>query len=131
MPDLGVYIQGMAIPTKGSRKLELDDTTYRYLIKDVGEKTMLGISATKLRVTVQREEDRPGRVMQVTLDSKPYEPDEDVDYERLAPHKASLQPEDVRRMIETGLKKGWDPQARGAAFQLTEPMNFGDYKTES
>jgi hypothetical protein len=106
----------MGMPRKGSRKVEVDGATFLWRVRgDSYSRQWLGTSPVVLTLTCQRDDEKPGRVMQATL--KSLNPPEDTpDY---APgHRATLHPADVEQIITHALSKGWDPAERGGAFEL-------------
>lgn len=103
----------MGMPRRNSRRLEIDGETFLWRMD---RKTRYrGDSPLATRVTVQRDDPRPGRVAQFMLRSKRIRDDSDEgDYQ----HRATLGPGDVRRLVLFALRRGWDPAARGPAFQV-------------
>lgn len=68
-----------------------------------------------MTLTCQREEETPGRVMQVLLRTL----NPPVDTPDIAEgHRATFHPQEVRQIIAHAMSKGWDPSVRGAAFVL-------------
>jgi hypothetical protein len=111
----------MGMPRKGSRKVEVDGDTFLWRISgdSYSRRWHSGLSPVSLLLTCQRDEERPGRVLQASLISR-NPPADDPDY---APgHRATLYPADVRQIIAHAVSKGWDPSGRGAAFEL-EPCD--------
>lgn len=106
----------MGMPRKGSRRVEVDGAAYLWRVRGDGySKQWIGSSPVVLTLTCQRDEDRPGRVMQAWLATR--EPPTDTpDYEPM--HTATLHPAEVRQIIAHALSKGWDPAKRGASFLL-------------
>jgi len=106
----------MGMPRTGSRKVEVGGDTYLWRIRgDSYSRRWFEASPIFLTLTCQRGEERPGRVLQVTLQSR-HPPKDTPDYDRL--HQATLFPREVRQIIAHALSKGWDPSERGAAFEL-------------
>lgn len=104
------------MPRKGSRKIELEGEVYLWRIRgDSYSRQWLGTSPVVLTLTCQRDEQKPGRVMQATLKSL-NPPTSTPDYE--TGHVASLHPSEVKQIIIYALSKGWDPAKRGGAFYL-------------
>jgi hypothetical protein len=105
----------MGMPRKGSRTVEFDGETYLWRIT---KKTRYrGDAPLAMTLTVQRDEERPGRVCQVMLRSRNLREDlEEGDYQ----HRATLHPSEVRQIIAHTRSKGWDPSERGAPFVLSE-----------
>jgi len=107
----------MGMPRKGSRRIEVNGDTYLWRVRgdDYSKRWVSGLSPVMLTLTCQRDEERPGRVMQVTLRSlNPNVGDPDLD----PIHQATLHPEEVRQIITHALSKGWGPSERGGAFHL-------------
>ena len=104
----------MGMPRKGSRKVEVNGENYLWRVG--GYTRWHNASPVILTLTCQRDEERPGRVMQAMLKSLAAHPGwERYDH---ATHKATLNPSEVRQIIAHARSKGWDPAERGAAFQL-------------
>lgn len=105
----------MGMPRRGSRKVELDGETYLWRVS--GKTRYRGDAPAAMTLTMQRDEERPGRVCQVMLRSRNIREDmEEGDYQ----HRATLHPSEVRQIIAHALSKGWDPSERGSAFVLTQ-----------
>lgn len=105
------------MPRKGSRRIEVNGDMYLWRVRgdEYSKQWVSGLSPVVLTLTCQRDEERPGRVMQVTLRSlDPNVGDPDID----ASHQATLHPAEVRQIITHALSKGWDPSERGGAFHL-------------
>lgn len=100
----------MGMPRKGSRKVEVEGETFFWRTRPEGR-------PNHLLLTCQRDEERPGRVLQVVLRSTRV----------LAP--SQLTPEDVREAIGYALKKGWDPSERGAAFTPKGRVQLPEYES--
>ena len=106
----------MGMPRTGSRKVEVDGATYLWRVRgDSYSSRWFDASPIVLTLTCQRDEERPGRVLQVTLQSR-HPPKDTPDYDGL--HQATLYPSEVRQIIAHALSKGWDPSERGSAFGL-------------
>lgn len=94
----------MSIPKKGSRLVHVDNVEYRYLVKPdkVSEHdTDLGKTYYN-HITIQIGTGH-GRVFQYV--------------EPLGP---AIQPADVKLAVQSALVGGWDPNASGNAFTLTD-----------
>lgn len=103
----------MGIPRKGSRSITVDGQAFRYMVKENGVQhpslvTRRGGFDPKEKevekvvvLTVQEDADRPGRVLQAST-----------------PWGEPILPPFVEQVIKDGLKKGWEPSARGPAFNL-------------
>lgn len=79
-----------------------------------------------MTLTVQSDEENPGRVCQVFLRSKRIKGDP-----RYYSHKATLNPQDVREVVAHALKLGWDPAERGASFKINpgpDTPELADYE---
>lgn len=107
---------GMGMPRKGSRTLEVNGEQFLWRVRgDAYSHRWLGASPVVLTLTCQRDEGKPGRVLQTTLKSlNPPTGTPDTD----AWHLATLHPGEVKQIISHALSKGWDPSERGGAFQL-------------
>lgn len=98
----------MSIPHKGSRLVDVDGKPFRFMVKErvaiPGSDSPHGPADQKLIwVTVQEDVEEPGRPMQYTW-----------------PYGHAVTPEDVRTAVRDGMKAGWDPSSRGAAFQFVK-----------
>lgn len=109
------------MPRKGSRRVEVAGVGYRWMVRGNIHRYKFENPIHQITLTCQRDEDRPGRVMQITLTASRYRPaftgrragiwvDET---EQLS----ALTPADVRAVIEHALKHGWDPSERGAPYE--------------
>lgn len=107
----------MGMPRKGSRKVEVRGDSYLWRVRGdaYSERWTSGLSPIILTLTCQRDEENPGRVMQVTLRSR-NPPDGDPDI--AGGHRATLLTREVRQIIAHALSKGWNPSERGAVFEL-------------
>jgi len=107
----------MGMPRKGSRTLEVNGEQYLWRVRgdEYSKQWVSGLSPIHLTLTCQRDEEHPGRVMQVLLKSR-NPPEEDPDIAE--GHRATLNPSEVRQIIAHARSKGWDPSERGSAFQL-------------
>ena len=119
----------MGMPRKGSRKVELEGVSYLWRVKRIED---LLDGTPRIRLTVQRDEERPGRVMQTELTSIRHRPaftgrragvwvDEK---EQLS----ALTSEDVRLVITHALKNGWNPGERGAAFVFSRVLELPEFR---
>ena len=110
------------MPRKGSRKLEVDGDQFlwRTRVED--------LRPNNLVLTVQKDEDKPGRVLQLRLRSTRYTVDVNRD-EHTTKNLAALTPEDVREAIRLSLKKGWNPSDRGAAFTPKGTIQLPEFET--
>jgi len=113
----------MGMPRKGSRRVDHDGHVYLWRIKDIGEsKRYHGVAPTVLRLTIQRDDPRPGRVCQVELCSR-WAPSD----LRMRGHWATLYPTDVKEIIAMAIEGGWDPDERGGAFVIPGEIEVADY----
>lgn len=86
----------MTIPKKGSRVLDVDGRSFRYLVKSshVADHR----DQRELTVTVQENTEAPGRCLQFRW-----------------PSGHELFPNDVRETVRDALRtRAWDPSSRGA-----------------
>lgn len=90
----------MSLPKKKSRLVDVDGHPYRFIVRESYNHRVS--EETELLVTVQREEDNPGRVLQFRLG-----------------YKSSVTPGLVQSIVRQAFQAGWDPASRGSAFQLT------------
>jgi hypothetical protein len=105
----------MGMPRKGSRTVEFEEATYLWRINK--KHRYRGDAPLATTLTMQRDEDSPGRVCQVMLRSRNIRDDLDEgDYQ----HRATLHPSEVRQIIAHARSKGWDPAERGGAFVLEQ-----------
>lgn len=89
----------MGIPQKGSRSIEVDGRSYRYLIK---ESHIEGHKDQKeLSVTIQEDAEKPGNVVQFRVG-----------------YGAALTPRDIEYNIREAQKRGWNPSRRGSAVKV-------------
>lgn len=107
------YGPGVGMPRRKSRRLEIDGETFLWRMD---RKTRYrGDAPLATRVTVQRDDPRPGRVAQFVLRSKRIREDcDEGDYQ----HRATLGPGDVRRLVLYALERGWNPAVSGPAFKV-------------
>ena len=105
----------MGMPRKGSRKLEVNGEQFLWRVS--GYSRYRKETPVVLTLTCQRDEERPGRVLQATLRSLVVG-EMDPDAVELGSHKATLHPSEVKQVIAHAMSKGWDPSERGVAFQL-------------
>ena len=83
----------MSIPKKGSRVLDVDGRSFRYLVKSAR-----GTDHRDLTVTVQEDVEAPGRCLQFRW-----------------PEGHSIFPNDVRETVRDALRtRAWDPSSKGA-----------------
>jgi hypothetical protein len=107
----------MGMPRKGSRKIEVNGDAFLWRVRgdSYSKQWVSGLSPVHLTLTCQRDEEKPGRVMQVMLKSlNPPEDDPDIS----EGHRATLHPSEVKQIIAHALAHGWNPTDRGSAFQL-------------
>lgn len=113
----------MGMPRKKSRKVEVEGAVYLWRMRTKTQ--YVGDSPLATTLTIQRDDERPGRVCQVRLRSKNIRDEmEEGDYL----HRATLHPQDVRDVISRALKRGWDPSERGIAFDLPGQIELTDYE---
>lgn len=91
----------MSIPRKGSRKINVSGRNFIYLVKESkGYDDVLNMKM--VTITVQEDNDRPGRVMQFSVVKG-----------------VEVTPSFLSEKIAAALSKGWDPNARGSVFNLS------------
>ena len=97
----------MGIPRKGSRTVEIDGQDYVFIVreKNIEDHT----DQWELQVTVQRDEERPGRVLQFTEG-----------------YGFAVTPEYIRTTVRDAIKAGWEPGSRGAAFRFGTGRSYRD-----
>lgn len=83
----------MAIPKKGTRKITVDQASFRYVIKAGGVTSTL---------TVQEDAEKTGSVLQVSFN-----------------REESVKPTDVADYIRQAQKQGWNPSKVGPTFRLS------------
>jgi len=89
----------MGIPRKGSRTVEAGGKRYVFLVK---ETTIPDHPDQKsLRVVVQEESEKPGRVLRAHYF-----------------FKTSISADRVKALIQEGRSLGWNPSERGVAFDM-------------
>ena len=109
------------LPKKKSRPIEVGGIPYRWMIK--GRSRYLGNSPESITVTIQRDEEKPGGVLQCELRSKRAPtPQDDNNFE----NKSTLYPRDIGSLIHIGLRRGWDPSKIGSF--IIEGIDLTDYK---
>jgi hypothetical protein len=91
----------MGIPRKGSRRTEVDGKPYRFLVKETHIPDHH--DQKELVVVVQEEAEKPGNVLRFRY-----------------PYGAPVTPETIAVAVRQGLGLGWNPSARGSAFELPE-----------
>lgn len=93
----------MGIPRKGSRRVDVDGKEFRYLVREDGSAydEENNPHPESVLVTVQEDDDRPGRVLQWKW-----------------PYGASVMPEDIRGAVRLAMERGWVPSERGGPFLL-------------
>ncbi|GAA3142047.1 hypothetical protein GCM10010466_36250 [Planomonospora alba] len=99
----------MAIPRKGSRLITVDGVVYRWRIRRRPTYCQ-GNGWGPLTFAVEPA-DRPGRVLLVALPCS--RPDA-----WLGERSIAVQPALVAAVIQTALKRDWDPRQMGSAFVL-------------
>ncbi|MGY6658429.1 hypothetical protein ACXIZN_40350 [Amycolatopsis sp. TRM77291] len=98
----------MALLRKGSRRIVVDDTAYRWIVRRKPTYAQDGGSFLSYGV---ESEDARGAVLVVRTDHA-----HPLNYMGV-PSKA-VRPSDVERAIRLALARGWEPEAPGAQFQL-------------
>lgn len=77
-----------------------------------GKGAFIGTSGPYLLLTVQRDEEHPGGVMQASFYSRLWTKEHSEHLDNAPPHRASLMPSEVKRYVEFALDAGWDPSSR-------------------
>lgn len=102
----------MGIPVKGSRKLDFQGSTYRYMIRKDKPRRQSGFISSSRVVTVQKvgDGDKPvGQVLQVKLYARAwYETGDEMFCD-----EETLTPMDVKQVIGVSLILGWNPKGKG------------------
>lgn len=100
----------MAISKKGSRKIVVDNITYRWTIRS---KPTYSQGAFEDNMTAAAElYDNPGTVLSITF---PWVRCDNW----IENPKVPVTPKDIEKSIRGALKKGWKPENRGSAFKYT------------
>ncbi len=89
----------MSIPRKGSRKLVLEGKAFLFLVKQITIPDHADQKAA--RIVIQRDVEKPGRVLRGAFF-----------------FGVAFTPAYVKELIQEGMRLGWDPDERGAAFDL-------------
>lgn len=89
----------MGIPKKGSRLVAVDGKQYRFLVKEVNVPDHP--DQKELSIVVQEDVERPGNVLRFRHD-----------------YGVPIILAEIPFYVRKGLKQGWDPAKRGAAFEL-------------
>ena len=100
----------MSIPKKGSRKINVNGTEYRWSIR---KKPSYGQAINESNLTAAVElYDNPCSTLIITF---PFlRPDSWI-----SPSKKQVTPSDIKDLIEKALSKGWTPALNGKTFDLT------------
>jgi hypothetical protein len=106
---VGQRLRTMSIPRKGSRLLTVGEHRYRWYVRSKPTYSQ-GVSASPMRVAIERADVVPGRVLLVRLSVS--RPDNWIE-----PHQTALMPALVREIITSALRDGWDPTVEGSAFE--------------
>lgn len=91
----------MGIPHRKSRPVFVDQKPFRFMVKETPVPDHL--DQLEISVTVQEAVDNPGRVLQFRL-----------------PYKYPVGSTVVRTVIRQAIEAGWEPNARGGPFVLSE-----------
>jgi hypothetical protein len=105
----------MGMPRKGSRKVVVDDITYLWRVSSTQDWHLDSVKQT-VRLTVQRDEERPGRVAQFRLVSRQILAG--WEHDNGFRHDSTLHPSEVEVLVQHALDNGWDPADRGASFKV-------------
>ena len=98
----------MGIPRKGSRTVEAGGKRYVFLVKQTAIPDHP--DQKSLRLVVQEEAERPGRVLRAHFF-----------------FETPITPAFVEALIQEGSSLGWNPSDRGAAFDLPPDRSQGRY----
>ena len=101
----------MAFPEKGSSRITVDGTVYRWRIRQKPTYNQ-GAYGTAMNIAVQAEID-PACVLLVRSDSP--RPD---NWLELPAHEVT--PSQIQRYILDALSRGWEPNQNGSAFILDD-----------
>jgi hypothetical protein len=116
----------MGISAKGSRRIVVDGR--RYIWRNYGNKSNYIGSCTGVICIIAQEETRaPGRPMRAWLRCKELDthPEYVDDPENMCSlRKFAFKPSDVVTVIRAALAAGWDPQSKGAAFDVITPIDL-------
>lgn len=101
----------MAIPKKGTRKINIDASQYRWLIRKKTTYTQSVYGSGKLSVAVELA-DEPGTTLYIYTD-RPHP--HDIKTEKVIP----ILPSDVSNWINQALALGWEPSKKGKPFNTS------------
>ncbi|SNR14735.1 hypothetical protein [Tenacibaculum jejuense] len=104
----------MAIPKKGTRKIDVDGLKFRWLIRKKATYTQSVYGIGKLHVAIELEEN-PGTNLFIRTDRK--HPN-DIETEMVNP----ITPYDISNWIKQAFELGWNPSKNGNTFR-TKIMN--------
>jgi len=111
----------MGMPRKGSRRVVVAGRRFLWRVKSGSGYSNCG--NRYIRLTVQEDVDRPGRVMQAEITALKEQPDVDwID------DFSSLRPADVEALVRAALGAGWNPERRGPSWWLNDPVELAEYK---
>jgi hypothetical protein len=115
------------VSRKKYRKIVVEGKEFLWKVQ--GSSRYLGNTPTTLTITVQELADKPGRVAQAILTSKPYllNPHQSDVNDGLTTHKASVYPRDVAKMVRAFLISGWNPSQKGSAFQFKGKLDLAEF----
>ncbi|MFO0909539.1 MAG: hypothetical protein U0794_14490 [Isosphaeraceae bacterium] len=100
----------MTLPRKGSRRINVDGRSYRWVAEYASVDWCSAVCPTRL--TLQQAEGRGGQILRATF-AKSTGTDE-AGREWIFPrYGAAITPGIVADVIRAGLANGWDPQAPG------------------
>lgn len=104
----------MAIPRTGSRKVRVDGTEYRWLIRKSPTYSQAAFGSS-MSLAIELGTAGPHKVLMVDLVVS--RPDNWIH-----PHQTAVKPAMVREMIRKALAAGWVPAGPGGPFELTYPL---------
>ena len=99
----------MTIPKKGTRKIEVNELNFRWLIRKKATYTQSDYGIGKLHVAIELEED-PGTSLFIYTDRKH---PKDIGTEIVNP----IKPFDISNWIKQALDLGWNPSESGKPFR--------------
>jgi hypothetical protein len=104
----------MTIPSKGSRRIVVDETAYRWTVRRKPTYAQ-GLTDSPLSFAVENEA-APGTTLVVLADGP--RPDNWVE-----PAGKPVTPAIVERAIRAALAQGWRPSDKGGAFEISLVVN--------
>jgi hypothetical protein len=100
----------MSIPKKGSRKVVVEDISYRWIIRNKPTYSQAAYKGGKMTAAVELY-DKSGCTLHITF---PWNrPDNWIE-----PSKAKVTPKTIEECIVLALQRGWEPKVCGSAFEM-------------